>query len=97
MQRSTASTRRTISTLALMLTGSNAVHHLEWPSISSRYPIEATEFEYTGTGSLPRPKLRISNIYGTITALFLRCQMAWKAPMVTRLRTLARYLACCKL
>jgi lambda family phage minor tail protein L len=33
------------------------------------FPIEATEFEYTGTGSLPRPKLRISNINGTITGL----------------------------
>jgi lambda family phage minor tail protein L len=28
------------------------------------FPIEATDFEYTGTGSLPRPKLRISNIFG---------------------------------
>jgi lambda family phage minor tail protein L len=35
------------------------------------FPIEATEFEYTGTGSLPRPKLRISNIYGTITGIIL--------------------------
>jgi phage-related protein len=56
------------------------------------FPIEATEFEYTGTGSLPRPKLRISNIYGTITALILSLLNGLEGAKVTRLRTLARYL-----
>jgi lambda family phage minor tail protein L len=56
------------------------------------FPIEATEFEYTGTGSLPRPKLRISNIYGTITALILSLPNGLEGAKVTRIRTLARYI-----
>jgi phage-related protein len=56
------------------------------------FPIEATEFEYTGTGSLPRPKLRVSNIYGTITALILSLPNGLEGAKVTRIRTLARYL-----
>jgi lambda family phage minor tail protein L len=56
------------------------------------FPIEATEFEYTGTGSLPRPKLRISNIYGTITAIILTLPNGLEGAKVTRIRTLARYI-----
>ena len=56
------------------------------------FPIEATEFEYTGTGSLPRPKLRVSNIYGTITGLILSLPNGLEGAKVTRIRTLARYL-----
>jgi lambda family phage minor tail protein L len=57
-----------------------------------RYPIEATDFEYTGTGSLPRPKLRVSNIFGTITALILSLPNGLEGAKVTRIRTLARYI-----
>jgi lambda family phage minor tail protein L len=56
------------------------------------FPIEATEFEYTGTGSLPRPKLRVSNIYGTITAIILTLPNGLEGAKVTRIRTLARYI-----
>jgi lambda family phage minor tail protein L len=56
------------------------------------FPIEATDFEYTGTGSLPRPKLRISNIFGTITALMLGLPSGLEGAKVTRIRTLARYI-----
>jgi len=56
------------------------------------FPIEATEFEYTGTGSLPRPKLRISNINGTITGIILTLPNGLEGAKVTRLRTLARYI-----
>jgi lambda family phage minor tail protein L len=56
------------------------------------FPIEATDFEYTGTGSLPRPKLRISNIFGTITALMLSLPSGLEGAKVTRIRTLARYI-----
>lgn len=56
------------------------------------FPIEATDFEYTGTGSLPRPKLRISNLLGTITALILTLPNGIEGAKVTRIRTLARYL-----
>jgi lambda family phage minor tail protein L len=56
------------------------------------FPIEATEFEYTGTGSLPRPKLRVSNIFGTITAIILALPNGLEGAKVTRIRTLARYI-----
>lgn len=56
------------------------------------FPIEATEFEYSGTGSLPRPKLRVSNIYGTITAIILTLPNGLEGAKVTRIRTLARYI-----
>lgn len=56
------------------------------------FPIEATEFEYTGTGSLPRPKLRVSNINGTITGIILTLPNGLEGAKVTRIRTLARYL-----
>jgi phage-related protein len=56
------------------------------------FPIEATDFEYTGTGSLPRPKLQISNIFGTITAIMASLPSGLEGAKVTRIRTLARYL-----
>lgn len=56
------------------------------------FPIEATDFEYTGTGSLPRPKLVISNIFGTITGLILSLPNGLEGAKVTRIRTLARYI-----
>ena len=56
------------------------------------FPIEATEFEYTGTGSLPRPKLRVSNIFGNITGLILSLPNGLEGAKVTRIRTLARYI-----
>lgn len=57
-----------------------------------RFPVEADGFEYTGQGALPRPKIRISNIFGTITALLLSLPNGLEAARVTRIRTLARYL-----
>jgi phage-related protein len=57
-----------------------------------RFPIDAEGFEYSGQGQLPRPKLRISNIFGTITALLLTLPNGLEGAKVTRIRTLARYL-----
>ena len=57
-----------------------------------RFPVEADGFEYTGNGQLPRPKIRISNIIGTITALLLTLPEGLEGAKVTRIRTLARYL-----
>ena len=37
----------------------------------TRYPVEATGFEYTGSGQLPRPTLTVANVTGLITALLL--------------------------
>ena len=57
-----------------------------------RFPLEAEGFEYSGQGQLPRPKLRISNILGTITALILTLPSGLEGAKVTRIRTLARYI-----
>ena len=57
-----------------------------------RFPIEAEGFEWTGTGQLPRPTLRVSNLLGTITGLILSLPRGIEGAKVTRLRTLLRYL-----
>ena len=57
-----------------------------------RFPVEADGFEYSGQGQLPRPKIRVSNIMGTITALLLSLPSGLERAKVTRVRTLARYL-----
>jgi phage-related protein len=56
------------------------------------FPIEAEGFEYSGQGELSRPKIRISNIFGTITAILLTLPNGLEGAKLTRLRTLARYL-----
>jgi len=57
-----------------------------------RFPIEAEGFEYTGNGQLPRPKVRVSNILGTITAILLSLPDGLEGAKFTRIRTLARYI-----
>lgn len=56
------------------------------------YPIEAEGFEWSGTGQLPRPKIRVSNILGTMTAILLTLSDGLEGAKVTRIRTMARYL-----
>ena len=56
------------------------------------FPIEAEGFEYSGNGQLPRPKIRVSNILSTITALILTLPDGLEGAKVTRIRTLARYI-----
>lgn len=57
-----------------------------------RFPIEADGFEYSGNGQLPRPKVRVSNILSTITALLLSLPEGLEGAKFTRIRTLARYI-----
>jgi lambda family phage minor tail protein L len=57
-----------------------------------RFPIEVDGFEWNGTGQLPRPTLRVSNIFGTITGLILSLPRGLEGAKVTRIRTLLRYL-----
>ena len=57
-----------------------------------KFPIEADGFEYNGQGTLPRPKIRVSNILGTITAIILTLPDGLEGAKVTRIRTLAKYL-----
>lgn len=54
-------------------------------------PIEATGFEINGRGTLPRPKLRVANIGGAITALLLQFGDLRQAK-VLRKRTMVKYL-----
>jgi len=37
-----------------------------------RFPVEATGFEYTSKGMIPRPVFRVSNVLSTITALIIQ-------------------------
>jgi lambda family phage minor tail protein L len=76
----------------------NANGELVWNgNVYERYPIEADGFEYTGNGQLPRPKVRVSNIFGTITAILLTVNNTsagndLNGAKLTRIRTLARYI-----
>lgn len=56
-----------------------------------RFPIEATGFDFTGDGTIPRPKLRVSNALSAVTTLLLAYKDLLGAK-VTRKRTLAKFL-----
>lgn len=55
-------------------------------------PVEAEGFEWNGQGSLPRPKLRVANVLGTITSILVSLPDGLDGAKVTRIRTLGRYL-----
>jgi lambda family phage minor tail protein L len=62
-----------------------------------RFPIECTGFEFTGTGTLPRPSISVSNIFGTLTAIMQNVNQTTvgndlNGAKLTRIRTLARFL-----
>ena len=62
-----------------------------------RLPIEATGFDYTSSGSLPRPTLRVANVFGDITTLLLLVNATTAGndlggAIVRRIRTLRKYL-----
>ena len=62
-----------------------------------RLPIEASGFDYSSSGSLPRPKLVVSNIGGSITAILLSINLITPGndlggAKVVRIRTLKKYL-----
>ena len=54
-------------------------------------PIMADGFEYNGT-QLPRPKLRVSNVLGSITTILVSLPSGLEGARVSRIRTLARYI-----
>ena len=63
----------------------------------SRIPLKADGFEYTNTGTLPRPTLTISNLSSTISALLLLVNGTTAGndlggAEVRRIRTLKKYL-----
>tara|TARA_B100000579_G_scaffold416887_1_gene412923 strand:+ start:518 stop:1096 length:579 start_codon:yes stop_codon:yes gene_type:complete len=97
-------------TLDATLHGSSTVHRFHngsspnnngeviWAGNSYiRFPIQASGFEKSGKGKLPRPKFTVSNILGTLTAVMLDTNKVTPSvdlcgSKLTRIRTLARYL-----
>lgn len=74
-------------------TNLNADGNLVWAGNTYlRFPVEADGFEYSGNGQLPRPKIRVSNVLGTITAILVALPNGLEGAKLTRIRTLARYL-----
>lgn len=55
------------------------------------FPIEATGFDFSGKGQLPRPNLRVANVTGLLGAL-VRTYQDLLGCKLTRKRTLAKYL-----
>ena len=76
----------------------NANGEVVWADNSYlRFPIDCSGFEFGSTGTLPRPKISISNIFGTITAIMQDVNETTvgndlNGATFTRIRTLARYL-----
>jgi len=76
----------------------NADGEVVWAGNSYlRFPIECTGFEFGSTGTLPRPRISISNIFGTITAIMQDINTTTvgndlNGAKFTRIRTLARFL-----
>ncbi|HAF44711.1 MAG TPA: phage minor tail protein L [Gallionellaceae bacterium] len=54
-------------------------------------PIEASGFEWSGKGQLPRPKMKISNVLGEVGA-YAALYDALSGAKITRRKTLAKYL-----
>lgn len=73
--------------------GTNQLNqNIVWQGNSyTRYPLEVSGFDYIGDGSIPRPKMRVSNALSAITALLLAYKDLLGAK-VTRKRTLAKFL-----
>jgi lambda family phage minor tail protein L len=73
--------------------GTNALRQpIVWKGVEYQpAPVEASGFEISGQGQLPRPKLRVSNYLSAITALILEFGDLAGAK-VTRRRTLKKYL-----
>ena len=75
----------------------NANGEIIWAGNSYlRFPIEATGFAYK-RGQIPRPKLIVSNAFGTISAILLSVNQTTTGndltgATVTRIRTMARFL-----
>ena len=76
----------------------NANGEVVWAGNSYlRFPIECTGFEFGSTGTLPRPTIAVSNIFGTLTAIMQDINTTTvgndlNGAKFTRIRTLARFL-----
>ena len=80
--------------------GSNAdvTGNITWNSNDYvRLPVQAEGFEYTNTGTLPRPTLSVANLDGVVTALLLGVNLTTPGNDLTgakvkRIRTLKKFL-----
>ena len=80
--------------------GSNAdvTGNITWSSNDYvRLPVQAEGFEYTNTGTLPRPTLSVANLDGAVTALLLGVNLTTPGNDLTgakvkRIRTLKKFL-----
>jgi lambda family phage minor tail protein L len=76
----------------------NVTGNITWNSNTyTRLPVKADGFEYSNTGTLPRPTLTISNLDGTMTTLLLLVNATTPGndlggATVKRIRTLKKYL-----
>ena len=76
----------------------NANGEVVWAGNSYlRFPIQCQGFEFGTKGTLPRPQISISNIFGTITSIMQTVNETTvgndlNGAKFTRVRTLARYL-----
>ena len=76
----------------------NANGEVVWAGNSYlRFPIECSGFEFGSTGTLPRPTIAVSNIFGTITTIMQDINTTTvgndlNGAKFTRIRTLARFL-----
>ena len=76
----------------------NANGEVVWAGNSYlRFPIECTGFEFGSTGTLPRPTIAVSNIFGTITTIMQNVNQNTvgndlNGAKFIRIRTLARFL-----
>ena len=76
----------------------NANGEVVWAGNSYlRFPIECTGFQFGSRGTLPRPSIAVSNIFGTITAIMQDVNTTTvgndlNGAKFTRIRTLARFL-----
>jgi lambda family phage minor tail protein L len=76
----------------------NVTGNITWNGNAyARLPVKADGFEYSNTGTLPRPTLTISNLDGTITTLLLLVNATTPGndlggATVKRIRTLKKYL-----
>ncbi len=76
----------------------NVTGNIVWDSNEyTRLPVKAEGFEYTNSGSLPRPTLTVSNLTGLVTALLISVNETTvgndlTGAKVKRIRTLKKFL-----
>ena len=80
-------------TLVRFHNGTNGLNSaVTWQGlIYTPFPVEASGFEFTGRGQLPRPTLRVANATGLMGAL-VRSYQDLVGSKLTRRRTLMKYL-----